>query len=298
MAITFKQLETFAMVADMGSFRGAADRLNTTQPNVSTRISTLETLLGHSLMERDAGSVRMTARGRELLPYARRILDGRDALIETANANALYDGVLRIGVTEMIAHTWLPTFLAAIKAEMPNISVELTVDLSINLSASLFDKTIDLALQNGPFDRPISGMCDLGSYPLIWVAAPSLKLDNGSKTTKQNMAKHPILTHGRETLHHGEVAAHFANQPKARLIPSSNLAACLHMAIQGMGVTALPAIMVVDDLRSEHLLHIPYAWTPAPLTFNARFHSEHAQRSISNAAKIAMQVSQQHGHAN
>jgi DNA-binding transcriptional LysR family regulator len=292
MAITLKQLETFAMVADLGSFRRAADRLNTTQPNVSTRISSLEALLGHALMERDAGSVRLTAKGRALLPHVRNVLDAKDTLIETANANALFAGVLRIGVTEMIAHTWLPAFLAEIKADMPNISVELTVDLSVNLSSSLFDKTIDLALQNGPFDRQISGMCDLGSYPLIWVAAPTLQIGSSSKTTQQDMAEHPILTHGRETLHGTEVTAHFSNQPKARLIPSSNLAACLHMAIQGMGITALPAIMVANDIRSKRLVQIPYTWTPVPLTFSARFHSEHGQRSVSNAAQIAMRVSQ------
>ncbi|MHC4782921.1 MAG: helix-turn-helix domain-containing protein [Planctomycetota bacterium] len=34
-----KHLEAFVWVADLGSFRKAADRLNTTQPNISSRIA-------------------------------------------------------------------------------------------------------------------------------------------------------------------------------------------------------------------------------------------------------------------
>ena len=40
-----EQLETFVWVADLGGFRKAAARLNTTQPNISSRISALEIAL-------------------------------------------------------------------------------------------------------------------------------------------------------------------------------------------------------------------------------------------------------------
>jgi len=74
MNINFKQIEAFVWVADLGSFRHAAERLNTTQPNISTRISNLEEMIGAKVMERDAGSVRLTAKGRELLEEARHII--------------------------------------------------------------------------------------------------------------------------------------------------------------------------------------------------------------------------------
>ena len=68
---SLKQLEALIWVGDLGSFRKAADRLNTTQPNISARIAGLETLLGVRLMERDAGSVRLTAKGQDVLGHAR-----------------------------------------------------------------------------------------------------------------------------------------------------------------------------------------------------------------------------------
>jgi len=36
---TLKQLEALVWVADLGSFRKAAQHLNTTQPNISSRIA-------------------------------------------------------------------------------------------------------------------------------------------------------------------------------------------------------------------------------------------------------------------
>lgn len=53
--VSLKQLEAFVAVADLGTFRRAAERLNTTQPNISARIAQLEAQMKVSLMERDAG---------------------------------------------------------------------------------------------------------------------------------------------------------------------------------------------------------------------------------------------------
>jgi len=86
---SLKQLEAFIWVADLGSFNKAADRLNTTQPNISSRISTLETALNVTLMERDAGSVRVTSKGQELLKHAREVLQKSEALLVAADETLL-----------------------------------------------------------------------------------------------------------------------------------------------------------------------------------------------------------------
>lgn len=58
--LTLKQLEAFAFVVDSGTFRAAASALGTTQPNISARITALETALDVILLIRDAGSLRLT----------------------------------------------------------------------------------------------------------------------------------------------------------------------------------------------------------------------------------------------
>ena len=130
---TLKQLEALIWVADLGSFRRAAAHLNTTQPNISARISGLEATLGVTLMQRDAGSIRLTEKGTALLAQARRVLREAEALVETAARPDLIDDSLRLGVTEVVASTWLRPFLRALAEVYPNLTVELTVDLSLSL---------------------------------------------------------------------------------------------------------------------------------------------------------------------
>ena len=75
----------FLWVAQLGSFRGAADRLHTTQPAVSQRIAGLEGEFGVRLFDRDARSVNLTAKGRELL-------DGEGERRENAEGGGLRRG--------------------------------------------------------------------------------------------------------------------------------------------------------------------------------------------------------------
>lgn len=49
--VDFKALETFIWVVTLGSFRGAAHKLNTTQPAISQRIAQLERELGVRLLQ-------------------------------------------------------------------------------------------------------------------------------------------------------------------------------------------------------------------------------------------------------
>jgi DNA-binding transcriptional LysR family regulator len=285
MRFNLKQLQAFVWVADLQSFRAAADRLGTTQPNISGRIAALETALGLVLMTRDAGSVTLTAQGRDLLTHARRVLAEADALIAAAGQKALITGSLRLGVTEMIVHSWLRDYLRRLKETYPALAVELTVDLSVNLETMLADRRLDLAIQNAPFTRLVSGAIDLGRYDLVWVASPDLALGTGQAA----LCAHPILTHARNTQLFAETAAHFAGaKPPARLVPSSNLAACLHMTLDGMGVASLPRAMVGDALARGDLVIVDYGWTPAALHFFARYDGERAARIVADAAQVAV----------
>lgn len=296
MKINLKQLEAFVWVADLGSFRKAADRLNTTQPNVSSRIALLEGAMKRKLMERDAGSVRLTSKGIQMLEYARKVLRTADAFADAAAEPSLIDGTLRLGVTEMIVHTWLSDFLKALSNTFPQLHVELTVDLSVNLERELAARTLDLALQNGPFRQQITGKIPLGDYPLIWVASRSLSLRGIQNPTMDHIAQHPILTHSRDTRLYTETAAHFARRKdlNVRLVPSSNLAACLYMTLNGMGVATLPAAMVTKELSSGDLIQIDYQWQPEDLEFFARFDADRAPSFVPQAAKIAKKMADFH----
>ena len=296
MKLKLAQLEAFVWVADLGSFRKAAERLSTTQPNISTRISVLEQSLDVILMERDAGSVRLTSKGQELLDHARQVLRAAEHFTEAAGTASVYDGVLKLGVTEMIVHTWLRDFLRALKVQFPNVLVELTVDLSANLKEALFSRSIDLALQSGPFERQTSGWQELGTYNWVWVASPELSLPSARKLMLADLIEYPILTHARDTRPYEEVSKHFrgGHHAAAKLVPSSNLAACLHMTIDGMGIAALPAAMVRDSILAGQLQLIDYEWSPDSLVFRARYDAERSPAFVGQAALLAKELSERY----
>src|ERR1700736_4923616 len=86
--IDFKTIETFLWVANLRSFRGAAEKLNTTQPAVSMRIAQLEDLLGVRLLDRDRRIVATTPKGQVLLVYAERLMRLHAEMIEAVGGRS------------------------------------------------------------------------------------------------------------------------------------------------------------------------------------------------------------------
>lgn len=289
-SISLKQLEAFAQVAKLGSFKNAAAVLNTTQPNISNRINTLENRLGQIIMERDAGSVRLTPIGKQLLGKTQDVLSAVDNLMVAAENPSLFEGVLRLGVTETIAHSWLGEFLNAYSAEFHHITVDLTVDLSEALATMLTKGIIDLSFQSGPFDQETTQQVRLGDVPLVWVASPDMKL-KGMKISSEMMSEIVILSHARNTVPFQQTEKHFADlkQP-VRLVPSTSLAACLHMTLQGLGVACLPRAIVEDPLKAGTLHLLNYHWAPDDLKFEARIKDANAPHHVNEAIRLAAET--------
>ncbi len=294
MNITLKQLEAFVWVCDLGSFRKAAERLNTTQPNISTRILALEDYLGTRLMERNAGAVRLTQKGRDLLLQARSVLRAAETFVEVAGKASVAEGVLKLGVTELIVNTWLRDFLREAKHKFPNVTIELTVDLSVRISEGLHNQTFDLTLQSSPFSQGVDKTLNLGTYPYVWVMAPHVQKQLPD-TRLASLSAFPILTHARGTLAVDEIENHFnANKGKsARIVPSSNMSACLHMAIDGLGIAVLPEAMARADIEAGRLVVVKHAWHPKPLKMCARYNATHVAAYVPKIALIAKKAATQ-----
>ena len=72
--LDFRSIETFLWVVKLGSFRGAAQRLNTTQPAISQRIAQLEREMGVKLLNRDHRVASPTPSGRQMMVYAEKLI--------------------------------------------------------------------------------------------------------------------------------------------------------------------------------------------------------------------------------
>ena len=101
----FKALETFLWVVTLGSFRGAAQKLNTTQPVISQGIAQLEREMGIKLWQRDRRSAAPTPSGRQMMVYAEKLIGLRSEMLAVVGGRSAMRGVLRLGVAETIVHT-------------------------------------------------------------------------------------------------------------------------------------------------------------------------------------------------
>lgn len=289
--ITLKQIETFVWLAALRSFRRVGEQMNTTQPNVSARISALEAALNLRLFERDAGSVVLTDQGKTLLPIAEQMLQGAEALLR-ASDRTRERSVLRLGVAETVAQTWLHRFLKASAKRHPHVMIELTVDITANLQRSLMERSLDLGFLNGPISELTVTNLPLGTVPLVWVASPAIARDLPKRVTAKDLSRFPILTHARNTRPYAEVIDYFKRKSSRLDLPisSSNLAVCLDMAVEGLGIATLPQELIRPFVKQRKLVALDCDWTPTPMTFTASYISLPARQWVEEAAALATEV--------
>lgn len=287
--ITFKQLEAFAFVVDTGTFRAAASALGTTQPNISARMTALESALGETLLIRDAGSVRLTAKGTRLLAKTRDVLWAGEALIEEAGRQELIEETLRLGVTELVACTWLQRFLRLIKEAYPRLRVQLEVDLSTAIDARLLEGQLDLALQTGPFKSKTFQSDPLGQEDYCWVVNADLFQRVSASPSLTELFDLTVLTHAKHT--QACASLHLMAKERGlrgeRIVHSSALSACVPMVLEGLGAALLPERLVTEELLRGELHKVDPGWLPGPLSFYARYAPARAARYVEKAAQIA-----------
>lgn len=291
--ITLKQLEAFASVVDQGTFRAAAQALGTTQPNISARINALENTLGVVILYRDAGSVRLTEKGAELLEKARGTLWAAESFLEEAGRQDLINERMRLGVTELVACTWLQGFLRRLKLEYPKVRVELQVDLSVHIEQALSEGKLDLAIHNAPQQSPIQGAERLADRPYVWVANDKLSKELGEEPQLVEVFQHPVLMHAKHTQAARELQSMSLERglPAEQIVHSSALSACLPMAVDGMGVALLPEALLTQQLESGSLQKLMCSWLPEPLAFFARYDATRAPNFVVRAAQMAIDAS-------
>ena len=77
----FEQLRIFMILAEEGTYLGAANRIATSRSRVRRKIDQLESEAGTALIYRDQGILRPTAAGEVLVRRGRELLEDADQLI-------------------------------------------------------------------------------------------------------------------------------------------------------------------------------------------------------------------------
>jgi DNA-binding transcriptional LysR family regulator len=289
----FKAIETFLWVVNLGSFRGAAQKLNTTQPAISQRIAQLEREVGVRLLQRDRRMVLPTPSGRQMMVYAEKLIGMRSEMLAAVGDRSAMRGVLRLGVAETIVHTWLPQLIKSVNHDYPNLSLEIEVDITSNLRTRLLAQEIDLAFVVGPLSVSTIRNRLLCDYPVGFLASPSLGLGK-RKLAVNDLAKFPIITFPRKTQPYEIVRSLFSRPdlPPVRLHASTSLATVRHMAVEGLGIAVIPTAIVENEMADGRLQLLSTDLQIPPLTFTASWLASPDTVAVERVAELAGNLAQ------
>ena len=282
--MTFDQIKTFLWVTRLGGFRRAAERLNLSQPAVSTRISNLENELRVPLFERGPGELVLTKHGTLLLSYAEQMLFVEEEIKQRVANPSEAEGLFRIGASETIAQAWLPEFLTAFSAQYPRVNVDLTVDISLNLRSALLERRLDLALLMGPVSEFTVENIALPPFDLHWYRS--------TNNPQIDLSEIPVISYSSKTRPYRELMSELSRRvgPKLRVFASASLSASLKMIAAGIAVGPYPRALANDFLESGQIVEFDPGFRLPPLAFTASYLAEPRSFIAENSAEIAREV--------
>lgn len=124
--LTLFKYEVFNTIFESGSLTKAAEILNLTQSGISHAISSLESELGLTLLNRDRSGISLTSDGERMLPYIQEILRINEKLHQEAEAiKGLEVGLLKIGTFTSVSTKWLPMVIKQLQDDFPGIAIKL-----------------------------------------------------------------------------------------------------------------------------------------------------------------------------
>ncbi len=162
-------LRTFTTIADSGSFSRAADIVGRTQSAVSMQVKRLEEIIENPLLKRDSRNIKLTANGRTLLNYARKILKLNEEAVSVLKQPEL-NGWVNIGLPDDYATRFLPEILAGFSRTHPKVQVEVTCESSHQLLERMQRRELDLAMITSA-TAEIENCTLLRQDPMVWVTS-------------------------------------------------------------------------------------------------------------------------------
>ena len=262
--MTFTQLRTFALVAELGSLRAAAEALGVSEPAVSAAVAALRSDLGDPLFRRTGGGIALTPGGRALATRARELVRLADRTRREV-AHATSAGSLRVLATAGCGEHVAGPVLAAFTRRVPRAAVDLTVDPTECTAAALADDLADIVLGVRPVPGPGQAVDAVPflRYERIVVVAPGHPLAARARVRTAELAGHPWLA-GPAGIEAGSEEARWADMlpapPDVDRLDSE--ADALSAVRAGAGLALALAHAVRDDVRRGTLVRLPVEGTP------------------------------------
>lgn len=253
-----RSLEMFNAVAETGSFRAAAERLNVSPSAVSKSINELEARLGARLIARTTRQLALTEAGRAYHTRVAAALATLEEGAELVNAvTAAPRGLLRLAMPVTFGHMYIAPLLPLFVERYPEVRLDVTSsDSYVDLVGDGFDVVI-----RGASALPDSTMISrkIMETPTIVCASPAYIEKHGAPDHPDALLNHACLvTTAAPTIAEWVFDLDGAGY-SVRVdgpIRSSSLIVARHAAIAGSGIARFPYHFVAPDMDSGKLVRL------------------------------------------
>ncbi len=259
-----RRLRYFLAVAEEGSFRRAAERLNVAQPALSHQVRALEDELGVVLLLRTSRGVAVTDHGERLCRHARHWLAEMEAVGEALRgAEAEPAGPVTVGIPTSLGMALSVPLALAVRRRLPRVRLRVVEGLSGHTLEWLRAGTVDMALVFNAEGVPALSLRPVASESLHLVAPTGDSVLGGGSGTIPfaTAAALPLILPGRP---HGlreemEAVAARERRPLNIALEMDALEHIKALVRRGAGYTVLSRRVAAPEIEAGALAALPIA---------------------------------------
>jgi LysR family transcriptional regulator, low CO2-responsive transcriptional regulator len=263
--MTLAQLQSFVLVARLGSVKAAAAELSVTEPAVSVAVAALRRELGDELFVRDGRRIALTPGGRRLAALASEILGLAEQARRSVQESSGQARLMQVAVTNVVAEHVGP-LIDAFTTREPGLELAIETVAGDAMAELLEHRRADITL--GPPPAP-DRAATVASVPflrcrLVVAAAPGHALAGRPDIPPAELAGERWLLGPPEldpTTGAGLLFARAGFQPPDVVAYTSH-AAAVAAAASGDGVVLTLAHTVIEELRRRALVRIDMRGPP------------------------------------
>lgn len=249
-----RNMAIFQCVAELGTFRKAAERLNLSPSVVSHHVSRLEEQLGTPLLYRSTRRMSLTEAGAKLLEATQRMsmaaADGLSAVQRQADRPS---GTLKITAATPTAHSPLVENYTRFSAAYPDVHLDIHLtDSNVPLEGSGFDVAIRGRVQD--LDDSSYKARKIGQLELCLFAAPSYAAARPRAASFADLSNWDWIR-ARPIPWSRVVGTETAQQPRI-VVTADNYTLARRYVENGLGFMVEAYELVAEDIGAGRLLQL------------------------------------------
>lgn len=260
MKLSIRQLEAFTTAAQAGSFSGAAQALEMTQPAFSQLVAQLEKELGFALFHRTTRKIALTVAGQALLPKAQHALrQFADVARYAEDLHTGEQGSLSIGVITSVASSLLPRALARFARQCPNIRLTFHEEPAAQLVRRVQAGDVELGWGLALPSQADLAFEPLTQDPLVVIMHKTHPLTTLQRVTWRSLKRHQVITAPRDSgvrIHTDRVTASDQDIEMNSIYQTSALSTAISLVRSNLGCAVFPRLGL-QCLNLDHVVVRP-----------------------------------------